>query len=59
MHFMAAFPAEPRRIEAMARGIGVLQLALEQHTPWTIGQRRENFTGTGNEAMQLKCEEGG
>ena len=57
MHFMAAFPAEPRRIEAMARGIGILQLALEKDSPRAMGQRRENLTGTGNEPMQLECKE--
>ena len=58
MDLVAALPAEPRRIEAMAGGIGILQLALEQDPPGAISQRRENLSGTGNEAMQLEREEG-
>ena len=58
MDFMATFPAEPSWIEAMARGVRILQLTLEQDPPWPTGQRRENLAGTGNEAMQLECEEG-
>ena len=42
----------------MAGRIGILQLALEQDPPRATGQRRENLTGTGNEAMQLEREEG-
>lgn len=56
MELMAAVPAKPSRVQAVARSTGIFELTFEQDIPRSLGQCRENLSCASEKLMQLERE---
>ena len=58
MVFLATISAKPRGVEAVSRGLGVLELPFKKDPTRPGCERRKDFTGTRNETVELEGEKG-
>ena len=58
MVFLATVSAEPRGVEAVSRGFGVLELPFKKDPTRPGCERRKDFTGTGDETVEFEGEKG-
>ena len=58
MVFLATISAEPRGVEAVSRGFGVLELPFKKDPTRPGRERRKDFTGTGDEPVEFEGEKG-
>ncbi|MGR3379479.1 hypothetical protein, partial [Roseovarius indicus] len=58
MVFLATVSAEPRGVEAVSRGFGVLELPFKEDPTRPGRERRKDFTGTGDEPVEFEGEKG-
>ena len=58
MVFLATASAEPRGVEAVARGFGILKLPFKKDPTRPGCERCKDFTGTGDEPVELEGKKG-